>query len=339
MRVADVLSQSQIDALLNAALSGADDEKPAAQKSPEEKYRKYDFYSPRKFTKDRMKVLEAVFENYARVVSSRLNRLLHTTCVVELETIEQQRYHEFSNALSDGDILTVVDVDIPGEIRNDDLPVLLHCSTDLTLGMVDRLMGGVGALQDTGGDGYILTGIELKLYETLAKEMVSFLGGSWEAYVDVDFGFRRVENNPTLVELIGVDETVIIVSCGVELPSGMGQVSVCLPSMVLTNLFNAIERANQAGRGSGEDNSDEIMNILRESDLEITAELDRTTIKLWDLHFLNVGDVIDLNHPVDQPIYLRVGGRPWFSGKMGVQNSSKAVKISKTHHHHGKGEE
>ena len=30
------------------------------------KYSKYDFYSPRKFTKDKMKILSSVFENYIR---------------------------------------------------------------------------------------------------------------------------------------------------------------------------------------------------------------------------------------------------------------------------------
>ncbi len=337
--VADILSQSQIDALLNAALSGGDSKPAAVDKPPEQKYRKYDFYSPRKFTKDRMKVLEAVFENYSRVVASRLNRQLHTNCVVELESIEEQRYYEFANALSDGDILTVCYPEVPGEITNEDLPVLLHCTTDLMLKMIDRLMGGTGLADSAIEDGYILTGLELKLYESLARDFVSVLGGSWEAYLDADFPFRRVENNPTLVELIGVDETVIIVSCSVELPGGYGQISICLPGMVLTNMFSAIERANQVGRGSGEDNADEIMDILRGSELEITAELGRTTIQLLDLHFLNVGDVIDLNHPVEKPIFLRVGGRPWFSGKMGTQRTSKAIKIGKTHHHHGKGED
>ena len=51
--MAEVLSQSQIDALLNAARSGEMNLDAPAQEQPEKKYRKYDFYSPRKFTKDR----------------------------------------------------------------------------------------------------------------------------------------------------------------------------------------------------------------------------------------------------------------------------------------------
>ena len=41
--MAEVLSQSQIDALLNSMLSGGGDSGKAEEKQPEKKYRKYDF--------------------------------------------------------------------------------------------------------------------------------------------------------------------------------------------------------------------------------------------------------------------------------------------------------
>lgn len=100
--MAEVLSQSQIDALLNAARSGEMDLAASAEKTTEKKYRKYDFYSPRKFTKDRMKMISGIFENYTRVINSRINGLLHTTCEISVESVEEQRYYEFSNALTEG---------------------------------------------------------------------------------------------------------------------------------------------------------------------------------------------------------------------------------------------
>ena len=47
------------------------------------------------------------------------------------------------------------------------------------------------------------------------------------------------------------------------------------------------------------------------------------------------GDVIDLGHPTAQPIYLYIGGKPWFSGKMGTLSSNMAVKIGETYHNQG----
>ena len=66
--MAEKLSQSQIDALLNAVRSGEKDLSEPTEQSAETKYRKYDFSSPRKFTKDRIKMLSGIYENYAQCV-------------------------------------------------------------------------------------------------------------------------------------------------------------------------------------------------------------------------------------------------------------------------------
>ena len=336
--MAEVLSQSQIDALLNAARSGEMDLNRSDQDS-EKKYRKYDFYSPRKFTKDRIKMISGIFENYTRIINSRLNGLLHTTSDIAVESVEEQRYYEFSNALSDGDVLTLADVDVDGKRESDETPVLIHLSTGLVLNMMDRLMGGDG--DETGNirAGYSFTALELKLYEDIVKDMISILGGSWENYINLDFSFRRVESNPTLVQLIGLDETVVIISISLKLPNVSGRMSICLPGMMLTNIFTQIAAMNQVGRGSGEDNSENIMGILRDSQLQVIAELGRTQLTLQDIYSLNVGDVVDLGHPTKEPVSLYVGGQPWFSGKLGTQSGSMAVKIWETYHVQAREEE
>ena len=334
--MAEVLSQSQIDALLSAARSGEMDLSASAEKKTEKKYRKYDFYSPRKFTKDRMKMISGIFENYTRVINSRINGLLHTTCDVTVESVEEQRYYEFSNALSDGDVLALADVLLEDGGQTEEQPVLLHFSTTLMLSMMDRLMGGEGDL-DTGlPDGYNFTDLELKLYESIVRDLLSVLGGSWENYIDLAFKFRRVETNPTLVQLIGVDETVVIIGINIKFSNCSGQMNFCLPASVLSTIFTRIAAANQAGRGAGEDNSEEILDILKDSELDISAELGRTQLRLQDIYYLHPGDVIDLGRPTTEPIYLYIGGRPWFNGKMGTLNNNMAVKIGETYHTQGR---
>lgn len=329
--MAEVLSQSQIDALLSAARSGEMDLSRPEQDG-EKKYRKYDFYSPRKFTKDRLKMISGIFENYTRIINSRLNGLLHTTSEIAVESVEEQRYYEFSNALSDGDVLTLADVDVKGVRESEETPVLIHLSTALALNMMDRLMGGEGESTSDIPAGYGFTALELKLYEEIVKDMIANMGGSWENYIDLDFVFRRVESNPTLVQLIGLDETVVIIGISIKFPNASGRMNVCLPGMMLTNIFAKIAAMNQVGRGSGEDNSQEILDILRDSRLEITAELGRTQLTLRDIYYLNVGDVIDLGQSTKEPVQLYIGGQPWFSGKLGTQNGSMAVKIKDTYH-------
>ena len=273
-----------------------------------------------------------VFENYTRMINSRINGLLHTTCEIAVESVEEQRYYEFSNALSDGDVLTLADVEMDGQTQSEEAPVLLHFSTALMLNMMDRLMGGEGDGSDAVPSGYTFTTVELKLYENIVKDFISVMGSSWENYIDLNFNYRRVESNPTLVQLIGLDETVVIIGISLRFPNASGRMNICLPGTMLTSIFAKIADMNQVGCGSGEDNSQEILGILRDSGLEITAELGRTNVTLRDIYSLNVGDVIDLGHSTQEPIHLYIGGQPWFSGKLGTQGGNMAVKIAETCH-------
>ena len=326
--MAEVLSQSQIDALLNAARNGELDVDKPAEKSEEKKYRKYDFYSPRKFTKDRLKMLNSIFESYARVINSRINALLHATCEIEVDSVEEQHYYEFANALNESDVLAMAEIDLK-ELQGED-PILAHMDTPVVLSMLDRMMGGEGDPDPTLPSDYSMTDLELEMYEGLVKDLIPILGNSWENYITLNFQYTRTEVNPTLVQLIGYDETVVIVGMNIIFPNCTGRMSMCLPGEMLSNIFAEISK-NTSRRSTGEDKSEEIFDSLRESELEIVAELARTRILLSDLYHLNVGDVVDIKRPKDAPVFLNIGGRRWFDGKMGTSNKQVAVKIGETY--------
>ena len=327
--MAEVLSQSQIDALLNAARSGELDVDKPAEKSSEQKYRKYDFYSPRKFTKDRLKMLNSIFESYARVINSRINALLHATCEIEVDSVEEQRYYEFGNALTESDVVALARIDLE-KLQGED-PILVHMDTPVVLSMLDRMMGGEGEPDPNLSSEYNMTDLELNMYEDLIKDLIPIMGNSWENYITVQFSYVRTEVNPTLVQLIGYDETVVIVGINIKFPNCTGRMSLCLPGEMLTNIFSEISKSTSR-RTTGEDKSEEIFGTLRESELEIVAELARTRILLSDLYHLNVGDVVDIKRPKDSPVFLNIGGRRWFDGRMGTSNKQVAVNIGETYY-------
>ena len=327
--MAEVLSQSQIDALLNAARSGELDVDKPAEKSSEQKYRKYDFYSPRKFTKDRLKMLNSIFESYARVINSRINALLHATCEIEVDSVEEQRYYQFGNALTESDVVALARIDLE-KLQGED-PILVHMDTPVVLSMLDRMMGGEGEPDPNLSSEYNMTDLELNMYEDLIKDLIPIMGNSWENYITVQFSYIRTEVNPTLVQLIGYDETVVIVGINIKFPNCTGRMSLCLPGEMLTNIFSEISKSTSR-RTTGEDKSEEIFGTLRESELEIVAELARTRILLSDLYHLNVGDVVDIKRPKDSPVFLNIGGRRWFDGRMGTSNKQVAVKIGETYY-------
>lgn len=322
--MAEVLSQSQIDALLHAVQSGEKDlNEPAVEQ--EKKYRKYDFSSPRKFTKDRIKMLNGIFDTYSRIINSRLNARLRANCEITVESIEEQRYYEFSNALTEGDVLALVKVTVKG--KEQDVPLLLYLSTPTALSMMDRLMGGEGEADASLPADYTYTDIELQLYEDIVSDMVSVMGGSWENYIPIEFTYSKTDVNPTLSQIIGLDEAVIIVDMKMQFTNITGRMSICLPGEVLTNIFAEISRENPARKLTAEDKSEEIFDKLRDSSLEIVSILGETRLSLSDVYHLNVGDVIDLGCPKDSSVYLDIGGYHWFTGKVGTHKKNMAVKI------------
>ncbi len=326
--MADVLSQAQIDALINAQFNP----EPNQPAEPKEKYQKYDFRSPRKYTKERLKMINGVFDNFSKVLNTRINGLVHANCEVEVDSVDEQRYFEFSNALLEGEVVSLAYLRLEGE--REDTPVIILASPSVMISMFDRLMGGLGDVSDLPAD-YAYTNVDLALYQHLISDFVSLMGGSWENYVHLDFEFGRVETNPTLVQIIGVEETVVMISINIKFSNTSGRLDICMPDEVLTTIFTAISKRNAALRKQLEDHSDEIYYHLSDSTLEITAELGRATLRLRDLYNLNVGDVIDMNMKKDSAVSLRIGDKQWFSGLMGMDDKHVAVKIQDVYHIEG----
>ena len=329
--MAEVLSQSQIDALLQAAFNPEPD-----KQEPKERYQKYDFRSPRKYTKERLKMLNGVFDNYVKVLTTRINALVHATCEVSVDTVDEQRYYEFSNALLEGSVVSLAYLRLDGQ--REDTPVIICATPSIMISMFDRLCGGTGNVDDLPSD-YAYTNVDLSLYAHLISEFISLLSGSWENYLHLNFEFGRVETNPTFVQLIGLEETVVVVSIDVNFANASGRFDICLADEILNRIFEGIAKQNRAMRRQLEDHSEEIYSHLEDTDLVITAELGRTWLRLRDIYTLNVGDVIDMNIKADSAVSLWIGERQWFSGLMGVDEKHVAVKIRDVHHIEGGSEQ
>lgn len=325
--MAEVLSQSQIDALLNS-LQGVDEPiEEMEKKDNETKYRKYDFYSPKKFTKDKLKILKSVFDNYSRIAGSQINSLFRTSSELSVIMVEEQRYYEFGNALSDNDVLTIVNVTVPDKSKNP--PLLINASMTLMLSLIDRMLGGMG--DDTSVDNsYTYTEIEIALYTRVMKYIIGALKDSWSSYINLNFELERLEENPSMFQEIGVDETIVIVGIDVDLKGCSGKINVCIPGNLLMNIFDIMEKRKHSAMGdeaTSLDNKMEIMNSIKASDLLVRAKVGDALITLDDVYNLHVGDVVNLGTPKDSDIQLYIEGQPWFRGQLGVHKRNVAVQI------------
>jgi flagellar motor switch protein FliM len=131
--MSDVLSQSEIDALLTQFESGGIIEMEAA---PEENVREYDFRTASRFHKDQIRTLNNIYETFARLFATYLSGTLRVMCTAEVTGLEELKYQEFVNALPTPVILAILHQ--PPLVG----PVILELSPDITFSLIARLLGG-----------------------------------------------------------------------------------------------------------------------------------------------------------------------------------------------------
>ena len=93
----DTLSQAEIDSLLNALNSG-EFNPDELDETPKKNIRNYDFARPSKFSKDHLRTLEIIFENYGRLLSTNLPAYLRKNVQVEVMNAEANTYSEFAKS-------------------------------------------------------------------------------------------------------------------------------------------------------------------------------------------------------------------------------------------------
>lgn len=290
--------------------------------------KEYDFRSPKRFTKEQLKIISSVYENYSRLLSSYLTSMLRLYVDVECVHIEEQRYSEFNNALPDSVMVAVGELRFTGSnVENN--TIIMDVSKQVTFAMIERLLGGTGDGLDVNRE---FTEIELSLMENLFKGIFPQMTDSWFNYYEVDSIYRKIETNSRLMQFISADDTVVILMLDVKIKDVQGTVNICIPAVCLEDVLKKIDsqymrnlrRINSAG---DKERREQVMEYLNQSNLEMRCVIGSTQVTLGDIIYLNVGDVIQLGKPVTSLVDLDVGETCWFRGKIGIQRNKKAIQV------------
>lgn len=328
--MSEILSQSQIDSLLSSLTSGLKEAEQPEQASGK-KIKDYDFRSPKLFTREQLKLLYSIYENYARILSSYITGVLQTYTLVEIIEVEEQQYYEFNNALPDSVLMGVLDFAVKEDHSEEDL-VLLDFSKDIGFCCIDRLLGGIGKPLEADRE---YTEIELGILEHMMKGMVNLMKNVWLDYLEVAPRLLKLETNARILQGISADENVVIVVMNVMVNETQGKMNICIPAVTLDTMFKMKNALSKRKERRGDQLTDaqrraDIMREISESDLEITGILGTIDVLSKDLIDLEVGDIIKLNKLENSMVELAVGETVWFRGEMGSYNKKRAVAIRET---------
>ena len=326
--MAGVLSQNQIDKLLSGLQNNKDDGESKPLREEESKVKVYDFRSPKKFTKEQLKTLESLYENFARILSSYFTSLLRIFCEIEVVQIEEQRFFEYSNALPDNGILSTYELQAKNQ-KIDEVPTIINFSNSICFYLIDKLLGGPGTGWNYTRD---FTEIEVAIIENILKKLESPIEESWSKYLELNANLQALETNPRLVQICAPEDIVLIILLEVKMKEMTGTISICAPAINLVEMMESFtSKFMRFTKRTDQDKASRtkrIFNSVAQSDLEIKAVLDDIQIDFYDLMQLQIGDIIPLNKKINSDIVLKVDDIPWFNAKLGETKLKKAVKIT-----------
>ena len=183
--MADVLDQTEVDALLAAVESGAVDS--TAENAVERETRvtrevqSYDFKRPERVSKEQMRAIEGIHESFARNFGAALSGFLRTIVEVRVATTEQLTYSEFIYSLPNPTNFNLLTAEpLEGQVCLEISPLIIYP-------IIDRLLGG--ASTELFIPQRPLTMIEQRLVGRITGRALAALTESWSDLVEVPYAW------------------------------------------------------------------------------------------------------------------------------------------------------
>ncbi|MCT2534531.1 flagellar motor switch protein FliM [Aquibacillus koreensis] len=318
----EVLSQNEIDALLSALSSGEMDANQLKREENDKKVRVYDFKRALRFSKDQIRSISRIHENFARLLTTYFSAQLRTYTHISVASVDQIPYEEFIRSIPTMTILNIYSVS-PLDGR-----IIFEFNPNIAYAMLDRMLGGKGSSVNKIEN---LTEIETTLMSQLFEKALDNLQEAWESVVEIDPILEEFEVNPQFLQLVSPNETVVVVSLNTTIGESSGMINICIPHVVLEPIIPRLSvhywMQTEKPKNRKPEEYENITKGLESAILDMKVVLGKSTINLSELLHLNENDIIPLDQAIDQPIQLYVDDEPMFSVQPGKKKQKLAVQI------------
>ncbi len=313
-----VLSQEEIDALLNAASDQGGGSVPQFEGDQRTPAVSYNFRRPDRVTKDQIRSLHFLHDRFARNVSTSLSAYMRVVTEVSILSVEQFTYSEFLMSLSDPTAFYAI------SMRPLEGTAALELNPSVAFTMIDRMLGG-------SGRGVIfsraLTEIEQNVTDGVVKLILENLTDARRGIVDVQFRISGRETRPQMLQVAAPNEVVLLMSFAVRIGETRGVLNVCFPATSIEAVSGSFTRSWQRTRRemtvSEQAALDE--NVGR---VQVTLEAGiEAAIGARDFLRLQVGDIVGLEHPASEPIDVSVNGKVKFSAAPVASATRSHIRI------------
>ena len=282
----------------------------------------YDFRRPNKFTREHVRALQIASETFARQFTTALSTTLRTVSHVQAKGIHQLTYDEY-----------IREVPNPTHLAILSLPPLagasiFHLPLPVVMTAVDRLLGGPGTTPTVHRP---LTEIEQSLMRDLLGRVLRELAYAFESLTALEPVVLHQESNPQFAQIGSPSDMVIVFVYDLRIGGQAGEATLCVPFASLQPVLDEVA-ANSLLAGRVEADAESVRDALAGrmggAPVTVSVSFQPVVLALSDIVDLRPGDVLPLDHRVEAPLEVSVGGVPRFTARPGRRGKRLACVIT-----------
>lgn len=318
--MADLLSQDEIDALLHGVDDDDDDEEIESEGGDPSEAANFDFSSQDRIVRGRMPTLELINERFARHMRISLFNMLRKSAEVSINGVQMVKFGEYQNTLFVPTSLNMV------RFRPLKGTALVTMEARLVFILVENFFGGDGRFH-ARIEGREFTPTERRVIQMLLKLVFEDYKDAWAPVMKVEFEYLDSEVNPSMANIVGPTEVIVVSSFHIELDGGGGDFHVVMPYSMVEPIRELLDAGIQSDKMDTDLRwSKALQEEVMDVEVKLVAKLLETKLSLRDLMELQAGDVIPVRMPEACTVYIE--DLPTFRAKMGQSNENIAIKIS-----------
>ncbi|HDX6293281.1 TPA: flagellar motor switch protein FliM [Campylobacter fetus subsp. venerealis] len=320
--MADILSQEEIDALLQVVDEDGDAAVVDTTPHPEDQKQVviYDFKRPNRVSKEQLRAIKGIHDKLARNLTSQISSIMRSIVEIRLHSVDQMTYGEFLMSLPSPTSFNVF------SIKPLDGNCVLEINPSIAFPMIDRLLGG-------NGDGFEsnreLTDIEINLLDAILRIMMQRLKESWSMITDMYPNVEAKESSPNVVQIVSQNEIVIMVVMEIIIGNSSGMINICYPVIYLEPILSRLaNRDIMLGETSAKKSRNkELKTLIGRAEVLYEAILGRTVISVNEFLNLQEGDILRLDKSADDKAIVCIDKKDVFLAQIGLHRFRKSIKI------------
>ncbi|MGJ5819369.1 flagellar motor switch protein FliM [Paludibaculum fermentans] len=309
-----VLSQDEIDSVFRNLQGTSNEDDPARKAQP------YDFRRPDRIAKDQLRAIHLLHDNFARSLASSLSAYLRAYVMVNLISVEQLSFLEFSQCLPAPTCIVSL------SMRPFDGNAVLELNPTMVFPILEMLLGGSGKTPYKVTRE--ITEIEQSILDGLFRIILHDLREAWSPISQINFAIEAHETEPQLLQILAPNEAVVTVGMEIRIGEVAGMMNLGIPSIIIKMLRQKFDQQWSVRKSeSTEEEQARILRLIKPAQLKFDARLQGPSLTVEQMLGLQPDDVVEFDFPVNRPVNLLINGALKFNGRIVNTGRKRAFHI------------